>query len=208
MLVGVSRVRKGLDAGTLWGRCPRQLRELSAPAAGGGVLDQRLWSLWSDPPLRGRLGLRALPDGEAGPRQRAAGCSRFLSPRRCSGTVALRLFRAARGAALSLRGAGCSIGARRKNLERIAEPEPGPHVLKTEVAKEESVDGPWIDPMVGRNSSTRHPRCFTSSAISIERSVGSCERRARLVSPRAQSPGSGTREARPGVCATTAAKVR
>src|SRR6185295_1697524 len=60
-------------------------------------------------------------------------------------------------ARLPLRCAG-NLGARRQNLKRDAEPQPGPHVLKTEVANEESVDGPWTDPMVGRNSSTRHPR--------------------------------------------------
>ena len=34
-------------------------------------------------------------------------------------------------------------------LPRDAEQEPGAHVLKTEVADEENVDGPWTDPRVG-----------------------------------------------------------
>jgi len=151
--------------------------------------------------LSAALDLRAC-DGRANPRAPAVrgGVLATFAPRPCFGLFrrAVRLSRCC-----ARRSPASALGAR--TLKRDAEPEPGPHVLTTEVANEESVDGPWTDPMVGRNSSTRHPRSLLLrlSPLRGER------RRLRATRAACQSSGqsSGTREARSGVCASKAAKA-
>jgi hypothetical protein len=124
------------------------------------------------------LDLRA-SDGRANPRAPAARGWVFatFAPRPCFGLFR-RTVRLSRCCAR--RSPASALGAR--TLKRDAEPEPGPHVLTTEVANEESVDGPWTDPMVGRNSSTRHPRSLLLRLSPLRRRASALARDARGLS--------------------------
>jgi hypothetical protein len=122
----------------------------------------------------------ALPDERAKPA--CAGSARWrvrdFCPAPLFRTFLRRAVRLSRHCAR--RSPASALGAR--TLKRDAEPEPGPHVLKTEVANEESVDGPWTDPMVGRNSSTRHPRSLLLRLSPLRRRASALARDARGLS--------------------------
>ena len=145
---------------------------------GGAVFAQISMTVRRSRPAPRRL-TSALPT-EAPTRarpQRAAGCSRLL-PRDLASDFFRRTVRLSRCCAR--RSPASALGAR--TLKRDAEPEPGPHVLTTEVANEESVDGPWTDPMVGRNSSTRHPRSLLLRLSPLRRRASALARDARGLS--------------------------